>query len=246
MITLFNVSKKFVIPDKKRRSLFKNISRAVKGQYTNKTIWALDKVSIDIGKGEMIGIIGPNGSGKSTLLRIIGDIYRPTSGVVKVKGEVTPVLQLDDGFLPDLSLKDNVFLFGAIMGLDRGEIARNFSRMIDFAELNEFVNATVRTLSLGMKERLAFSVIIEAYKDILLFDEIFAIGDQRFREKCFGAVEKMKREGKTILFSSHDLDLIRRFCDRVLLLNQGRVASVGDAETAITEYMYLVKARGEG
>ena len=193
MIKLIDVSKRFIIPDKRSSTLFGSIANGIKRKNTHKTIWALDRINIEIKRGEAIGVIGPNGSGKTTLLRIISGIYKPTSGIVNVAGEVTSVLQLRIGFLPDLSLKENVFLFGTIMGMDRKDISKKFSRIVDFAELNEFVNAEVRTMSLGMKERLAFSIITEACKDILLLDETLAVGDERFKEKCFEIMNRFHR-----------------------------------------------------
>ncbi|MBU1912579.1 MAG: ATP-binding cassette domain-containing protein [Candidatus Omnitrophica bacterium] len=240
MISLINVSKKFIIPENKRGTLLKSIISNIVGQSAHKTIWALDKVTLDIKRGETVGLIGQNGSGKSTLLRIVQKIYEPTSGSLKVQGDVASVLHLDTVFFPDLSLRDNIFLFGTIMGMDRKGISKNLSRIMDFAELNEFFYAAVRTLSSGMKQRLAFSVILHACKDILLFDEIFAERDQRFKQKCFGIIEGLKKEGKTILFTSHDLNIIKRFCDRVFLLQNGRIVASGDADEIIQRYADLL------
>ena len=237
MIDLINACKKFVIPDKTRATLFRNIISGARGENSHKIIWALNKVNINIQKGEALGIIGPNGSGKSTLLRIISGIYKPTSGMISVKGEMTTVLQLGIGFLSDLSVRENVFLFGTIMGLKRREISRNFSRIIDFAELNEFINAEVRTLSLGMKERLAFSITIKACRDILLLDETLAVGDERFRGKCSKVMKRLKEEGKTIILSSHNLNLVENFCDRVVLLNKGSVIACGNPRDVINKYI---------
>ena len=239
MISLTNVSKKFIIPENKRSTLLKSIISNIVRQNAHKTIWALDKVTLDIKRGETVGLIGPNGSGKSTLLRILQKIYKPTSGSLKVQGDVASVLHLNAVFLPDLSLEDNIFLFGAIMGMDRKDISKNLSRIMDFAELNEFFYAAVKTLSSGMKQRLAFSMILHACKDILLFDEIFAGGDQRFKQKCFGIIERLKKEGKTIVFTSHDLSMIKRFCDRVFLLQKGRIVASGDTDEIIQRYTDL-------
>lgn len=239
MVIFSDVSKKFVVPGKERNSLLRAIVNSIKRQDADKTIWALNKVSLCIENGEIIGIIGPNGSGKSTLLRIIAGIYKATSGAVEVKGHATSVLQLGVGFLPDLSLRENIFLFGAILGLEREYISKNFSRIIDFSGLAEFINAEVRTLSMGMKERLAFSIIVHAWKDILLLDEALATGDQRFKERCFEIIKGFKKSKKTVIFSSHDMNMATQLCDRVLLLNKGQVVAFDKPEYIMARYMEL-------
>jgi len=239
MVILSDVSKKFVVPGKERNSLLKTTVSSIKMQDADKTIWALSKISLRIEDGEIVGIIGPNGSGKSTLLRIIAGIYKATSGAVEVKGYTTSVLQLGVGFLPDLSLRENIFLFGAILGLERNYIGKNFSRIIDFSELTEFINAEVRTLSSGMKERLAFSIIVHAWKDVLLLDEALVTVDQRFKERCFEIVKEFKKSKKTIIFSSHDLNMAMQLCDRVLLLNKGQVVAFDKPEYIMARYKEL-------
>jgi ABC-type polysaccharide/polyol phosphate transport system ATPase subunit len=236
MIILSEVSKEFAVPDKLRGSLFQTLVSRLNGDNRNKSIWALDKISLRVDRGEIIGIIGSNGCGKSTLLRVIAGIYKATSGRVEAKGGITSVLQLGIGFLPDLSLRENVFLFGAFLGLDRGYINKNISEIIDFSGLEEFTNAEVRTLSLGMRERLAFSIIVHACKDILLMDETFAAGDQKFKEKCFEVMKSFRKEKKTVIFSSHELDMVMELCDKVLLLDKGRKVAFDRPEYVIAEY----------
>ncbi len=243
MVILSGISKKFIVPGKGRSSLFKTLVNHATGNRDKKVINALDNIDLQINRGEIVGIIGPNGCGKSTLLRIIAGIYKPTSGSVTVNGEVTSVLQLGIGFLPDLSLKENIFLFGAILGLNRRELFKKTESIIGFSGLSEFINAEVRTLSLGMKERLAFSIIINTCKDVLLMDEILAAGDREFKEKCFEYIISLKKQQKTIFFSSHDMNMVSRLCDKVLLLDSGVKTAFDTPETVINKYCVLEKER---
>lgn len=244
MIELSNVSKKFTIlgsykKHKKRSSLLKSIVSGIKRQDAYRSVWALQNINIEIKKGEIIGLIGPNASGKTTLLRIIAGIYKPSSGTVRINGGVASVLRLDASFLLDLSVRDNIFLFAAMMGLQRREVNKKFSRIIDFAELNEFVNAELRTISSGMEARLTLSVVIQAGKDILLFDEAFMAGDYNFTEKCFKIIEEFKSKGKTIILSSHDLNIVRNFCDRVVLLEKGKLVAFAKSDELLKSYIEL-------
>lgn len=241
MITLSNISKRFMLQPQKRSFLFKSIAGAIKKQSVHKTIWALNNISVEIKKGETVGLIGPNGSGKSTLLKIISGIYKPTSGTMTIRGKIVPILQTGIVFLPDLSVKDNIFLYGAIMGLDRKYIGKNFKKIIDFSDLSDFIDSEARTLSLGMEERLAFSVVMQVPGDILLFDETFAVGDNNFREKGLKAIREFKKENKTIILVSHDLSMVREFCDKALFLNKGQVAAFGMAEEVIYKYVNFNK-----
>jgi len=239
MIELFELSKRFTAADYLQPTLLKTIVKGTKRKDLFPNALVLDRVSLNIKEPEAIGLIGPNGSGKSTFLRIIAGIYKPSSGTLKVRGVVTPVLQLGFGFLWGLSVKDNVFLFGAIMGLTRQEIKDSFPEIIDFAGLNRFINAEIRTLSLGMKERLAFSIVRFSCKDIVLLDETLAVGDYEFKQRCFKVLEEFKRLKKTIILCSHDLDMIRSLCSRVIFLDQGRIAAFGDAKDVINRYKNL-------
>lgn len=237
MIALSNISKEFIIRPKSRNALFNCVIRTLKKQGTRDKMRALDNVTLKIEKGETMGLIGPNGSGKSTLLKIISGIYKPTSGTVRIGGKVVPVLRLGLGFLPDLSVRDNIFLYGAVIGLDRESICENFKKIIDFADLENFTDIEVRTLSSGMEERLAFSVVLQSSADILLFDETFAVGDRGFMTKGLESVNEYKKQGKTIILASHDLNIIRGFCDRVLFLDEGKVIAFGKADEIVDIYM---------
>jgi len=205
-----------------------------------KTILALDKVDLCISRGEILGIIGPNGSGKSTLLRIIAGIYKPTSGVFQVEGAASS-LQIKISFFPDLSIKENIFLFGAIRGFNRKEMGRRFDKIINLSGLNEFVNAEARVLSEGMGDRLAFAVSVETARDILLLDELALAGDSKFRGKCCKIVLQLKKEQKIVILASHDLEVVSELCDNTLLLNKGKVIAFGKTKEVVNRYLKLLE-----
>jgi ABC-type polysaccharide/polyol phosphate transport system ATPase subunit len=242
MIELRQVSKNFVIPPSRSSlTLFRAMINGIGNLLKHKTICALDKIDLCINKGEILGIIGPNGSGKSTLLRIIAGIYKPTSGTFQVKDKVASVLQTKIVNFWELSIKQNIFLFGAIMGLSRKEICEKYDKIIDLAGLSEFANAEVRVLSEGMKDRLAFAISVETARDILLLDELVLAGDNKFREKCFKILMQFKREQKTVILASHDLGDVNELCDRALLLNNGKAIALGKTKEVIGTYLKLLE-----
>ena len=242
MIKLSQVSKKFLIPPSRSSlTLFKAISSGINKPAGYKTILALDKVDLCVDKGERLGIIGVNGSGKSTLLRIIAGIYKPTSGVLQIKGEVVSALQAKIALFWDLSIKENIFLFGAIMGFSRKEMLKKYDKIIEFAELSEFANADARVLSEGSKDRLAFAISLETSRDILLLDEAVSAGDAKFREKCFKAIMKFRAEQKTVILASHDLGLVSEFCATAVILNKGKVFAFGKTKEVISNYLKLLE-----
>ena len=188
---------------------------------------ALDGVSCDIRRGEFFGIVGRNGSGKSTLLRCIAGVYGLDSGAVAIDGRVSPFIELGAGFNPDLTARDNVTLSAVLRGLSRAEARARFDTIIDFAELREFVDMKLRNYSSGMSVRLAYSVASHIDADVLLVDEVLAVGDSAFRAKCFGHFERMKDEGRTVVFVTHSMEQLERLCDRAMLLDHGKVVAVG-------------------
>jgi lipopolysaccharide transport system ATP-binding protein len=198
----------------------------------------LQDISFSVEEGESVGIIGDNGSGKSTLLKIIANILRPTTGQVKVFGRLTPFLELGVGFQPDLSVRENVGIYATIMGLPAKEIGRRMEDILDFAELRRFEDAKLKNLSSGMQVRLAFSTAIQTDPDILLVDEVLAVGDMDFQKKCFEVFERYKKDNVTIIFVSHDLAAVRRFCDKTLLLSNGRQVEFGGTNGVIDKYIY--------
>jgi len=242
MIKFSQVSKKFAIPPSRRSlTLFRALSWGVNNQAVFKTILALDKVDLCINRGEALGIIGPNGSGKSTLLRIIAGIYKPTSGVIQVEGAAVSALQIKISFFPDLSIKENIFLFGAIKGFNREEMCKKFDKIINLSGLSEFVNAEARVLSEGMGDRLAFAISVETAKEILLLDELVLAGDSKFREECLRIIREFKKEQKTIILASHDLGIVDDLCENTLLLNKGKALAFGKTKEVISSYLKLLE-----
>src|SRR6187455_641900 len=207
-----------------------------RGQTASTDVWALRDVSAHVARGEAVGLIGRNGSGKTTLLRLIAGIIKPTSGRVRSEGRIGSLLELGAGFHMDFTGRENVFLNGAIQGLPRAELKRRFDEIVAFAELENAIDRPVRTYSSGMTMRLGFAIAAFLDADILLLDEVFAVGDEAFQRKCFGVIAAFKERGGTILFVSHDASAVERLCDRAVLLREGRLAFDGPVHEAITRY----------
>ena len=199
-------------------------------------VWALRDVSLHVARGEAVGLIGRNGSGKTTLLRLVAGIIKPTAGQVGAEGRIGSLLELGAGFHPDFSGRENVFLNGALQGLRRAEIRRRFDEIVAFAELEHAIDRPVRTYSSGMTMRLGFAIAAFLDAEILLLDEVFAVGDEAFQRKCFGRIFRFKQEGGTIVFVSHDAQAVERLCERSVLLESGRVAFDGPTREAVTRY----------
>jgi ABC-type polysaccharide/polyol phosphate transport system ATPase subunit len=189
---------------------------------------AMNDVSLEVRSGEFFGIVGRNGSGKSTLLKCIAGIYQLDRGTISVEGRLSPFIELGVGFNPDLAAEDNVIINAVMMGLSRAEARRRFRDIVAFAELEEFVDLKLKNYSSGMAVRLGFAVSTQVDADVLLVDEVLAVGDASFQQKCFEVFQRLKDEGKTILFVTHDMGLVERFCDRAMLLERGKVLSMGD------------------
>jgi len=205
---------------------------------------ALKGVSFDVAKGKTFGIVGRNGSGKSTMLKLIAGIGKPTAGAVRVDGRVSALIELGAGFHPEISGRENVYINGLMLGLSRREIARRFDEIVRFAELEEFIDAPVKTYSSGMYMRLGFAVAINVDPDVLLVDEVLAVGDESFTHKCLDKFAEFRRRGRTILLVTHSLDLVTRFCDEALWLDAGVAKAQGDPKRVIDAYLMDV-ARGE-
>jgi lipopolysaccharide transport system ATP-binding protein len=202
------------------------------------TIWALKDVSFDVRRGEAIGVIGRNGAGKSTLLKILSEITYPTEGRVEIRGRVASLLEVGTGFHPELTGRENIFLNGAILGMGRAEIKRKFDEIVAFAEIDRFIDTPVKRYSSGMYVRLAFAVAAHLEPEILLVDEVLAVGDTAFQRKCIGKMNDVAtQEGRTVLFVSHNMAAVQSLCSRALLLDQGRVASIGEVEKVIESYL---------
>lgn len=206
------------------------------GHAAEETIWALRNVSFEVMPGEVVGIIGRNGAGKSTLLKILARITEPTSGEIHLYGRVGSLLEVGTGFHPELTGRENIYLNGAILGMKRSEINAKFDEIVAFAEIGKFLDTVVKHYSSGMYMRLAFAVAAHLDPEILTVDEVLAVGDASFQRKCLGKMGDIARQGRTVLFISHNLAAVRGLCSRTILLESGRVVNDGDAETVISGY----------
>ena len=210
------------------------------------TFQALDDVSFNVPKGSTFAVIGRNGSGKSTALKLVAGITKPTSGTVNVDGRISALIELGAGFHPEISGRENVFINGIMLGLTKREITQRFDEIVEFAELKDFIDAPVKTYSSGMYMRLGFAVAIHVDPDVLLVDEVLAVGDEGFTHKCLDKFAEFKRRGKTILLVTHSLGLVERFCDDAVWLDHGRKLSEGDPKRVIGAYLIDVESAEEG
>ncbi len=206
------------------------------GEAGTRTIWALRDVAIEVQEGEKVGIIGRNGAGKSTLLKIVSRITEPTTGWVELEGRVGSLLEVGSGFHPDLTGRENIYLYGAILGLPRREVRRKFDEIVAFAEVEDFLDTPVKRYSSGMYMRLAFAVAAHLEPDILIVDEVLAVGDLAFQKKCLGKMEDVSSGGRTVLFVSHNMAAVSSLCDRAYLLDRGRIVRAGPASEVVADY----------
>lgn len=236
-IKLKNVSILFEIEHEKIGSLKEKFVTTVKRKNTPKgKIWALNNISFEARDGDCIGVIGENASGKTTLLKTIGSILKPTKGEVSVNGKVATLLTLGLGFDPELTAKDNVYLYSSIMGLTKQDIDLKYKNIVDFSELEEFMDVKLKNFSDGMKVRLGFATAINVDADILLIDEVLAVGDGAFQKKCLSKIEELKTLGKTIIFVSHGLQTINKYSDKVVFLQRGEMREFGEPEKVVESY----------
>lgn len=207
------------------------------GNHDGETVWALRNVSFQLDRGEVLGIIGHNGAGKSTLLKILSQVTAPTSGVVKAKGRVASLLEVGTGFHPELTGRENVFLNGAILGMSRSEVQRKFDEIVDFSGVEQYVDTPVKRYSSGMQVRLAFAVAAHLEPEILVVDEVLAVGDASFQKKSLGKMGEVANEGRTILFVSHNMTAVKRLCERGVLLNAGSLVDDGPVDQVVSNYL---------
>ncbi len=236
MIILEDISKVFRIPHQQTKTLFHKIVSVAKRSYTYEELYALKDVSLHIREGEFVGIIGRNGSGKSTLLRIIAGVYKPTKGKVFVNEDISPLLELGLGFDSNFSCRDNIYVYGALLGYSRKHMSKRVDEILAFAELERFADAKLETLSSGMRTRLAFAIAIQSVAPIILVDEVLAVGDKVFAEKCRNVFRQLKKEGRTILFVSHDMGANKEFCDRIYVIHRGELVGEGKPEEMVRFY----------
>jgi lipopolysaccharide transport system ATP-binding protein len=247
VVTLANVSKKFALRLNQPRSFQEVFLSALRwrGKMGREEFWALRDVDLEIEQGETIGFIGPNGAGKSTLLKLISRIIEPTTGQVEVRGRVGALLELGAGFHPDLTGRENIFLNGSILGLGRAQIEQSLDEIISFAELERFIDVPVRHYSSGMYVRLGFAVAVHTEPEILLVDEVLAVGDQNFQHKCLERIREMQQQGVTICYVSHDMGTVQRLCSRAVWLDDGGIQAAGDVSDTISCYLEHMAAQEE-
>lgn len=242
-----SVSKDFVLPHEKAGTLKGAFTGLLKGKksWTLTTQHALRDIDFDVQEGEFFGIVGRNGSGKSTLLKILAGIYQPTRGSVEHKGRLVPFIELGVGFNPELTGRENVFLNGALLGFSEEEVTAMYDDVVNFAELENFMDQKLKNYSSGMQVRLAFSMATRAQADILLVDEVLAVGDADFQRKCFEYFKQLKREEKTVVFVSHDMSAVREYCDRAVLIESSEQKNIGPPDSIAEEYIKMFNKEQE-
>ncbi|MGH9028152.1 MAG: polysaccharide ABC transporter ATP-binding protein [Acidimicrobiales bacterium] len=243
-VDVVDVSKQFRLFDAKYQSVKERLLHPGRNPY--KEFWALHHVAFQVSEGETIGILGRNGSGKSTLLKCVSGILKPTEGKVVVRGQLAALLELGAGFQPELSGRDNIYLNGSLLGLSRREMEKRFDQIVAFAELEHFIDNQVKFYSSGMFVRLGFAVAVNVDPDILVVDEVLAVGDENFQRKCLARIKEFQEEGRTILFVTHSSDLVRQICDRAVVLSAGDMIAEGPAPEAVRAYQqHLVEVGSE-
>lgn len=245
VIRVTNVSKRFTVrKDSSLKERVVTLGRA--GRQHRQDFWGLSDVSVGISAGTTIGLIGHNGSGKSTLLKVLGGIIQPTEGTVEQRGRVAALLELGAGFHPDLTGRENVFLNGSVLGLSREEVEGQFAAILEFSGVGDFIDTQVKFYSSGMYVRLAFAIAVHTDPDILLVDEVLAVGDEQFQEKCLAKIREFQTEGRTIIIVSHALDQISSLCDRVVVMDKGKLVYDGIPVTAIERFRKLLTDNAVG
>jgi len=235
-IVVDSISKYYRIPFEKKRTVYENLVGMFGGNKSYEEFWALKDVGFTVKHGETFGVIGPNGSGKSTLLKILAGVLYQDSGSIRVNGKIAPFLELGVGFQQQLTARENIYLYGAIMGLAKRDVNRKYDEILEFAELKRFEDMKLKNFSSGMYVRLAFSIAIQTDPDILLLDEVLSVGDEHFQKKCMDKIDEIRKNGKTIIFVSHALPSVKSLCRKSLLLSGGKVVAIGDTEKVIDIY----------
>ncbi|MEZ4521376.1 MAG: ABC transporter ATP-binding protein [Thermomicrobiales bacterium] len=236
-----DVSRRFTLHHERRSSFQDWFIGLFKTRGEAEEFWALRNVTFGIRQGETFGLVGRNGAGKSTLLKLVTRILQPTEGSVKVNGRTYAMLELGAGFHPELSGRDNIFLNGSLYGFSRKDMQRKYEEIVEFAELQRFVDMPVKHFSSGMFARLGFGIAVNMDPSILVIDEVLAVGDSAFQQKCFRALDNLKARGTTILFVSHDADVVRDFCDRAALLVDGQLTDIGAADDVVDHYQQMLQ-----
>jgi ABC-type polysaccharide/polyol phosphate transport system ATPase subunit len=231
VVKMNGVSKRFII--RKEKSLKERVVNFSRSRKHKEDFWALRDINLEIEAGTTVGLIGANGSGKSTLLKVIGGILQPTTGTVRRRGQLAALLELGAGFHPDLTGRENVFLNGAILGLTQREIEGYFDAIVDFSEIRDFIDTQVKFYSSGMYVRLAFAIAIHVDPDVLLVDEVLAVGDEPFQKKCLDKIKEFQKEGRTIVLVTHALETVEEMCDRAIVLSHGNIIFDGGSVAGV-------------
>ena len=237
-VEVCNIHKDFILPQNKNSTFKQTVVNIVK-KNNKVTQKVLDGVSFEVNKGDFFGIVGRNGCGKSTLLKLIAGVYTPTSGHIKINGGLTPFIELGVGFNPELSGRDNVYLNGALLGFNRKQMDEMYDEIVNFAELGPFMDQKLKNYSSGMQVRLAFSIAIKAKNEILIFDEVLAVGDEAFQQKCLNVFEKYKAEKQTVILVTHDMSTVKKFCNKTILINNGKLEKIGNPQEVADKYSSL-------
>ncbi len=236
VIEVENVSMHFNLMEERIDSLKEYIVKFIKGKLLYNDFVALDNITFNVQQKDLLGIVGLNGAGKSTLLKILAGVLSPTTGKVKVNGNMVPLIEVGAGFDPDLTARENIFLNGIILGYRKKFLREHFDEIVDFAELNDFIDVPVKNFSSGMYARLGFSIATVVRPDILIVDEVLSVGDFRFQEKCERRINDMIKDGVTIILVSHDMGMIERLCTKVLWLDHGKMRAYGDKDEICEQY----------
>ncbi|MBO0706401.1 MAG: ATP-binding cassette domain-containing protein, partial [Candidatus Dormibacteraeota bacterium] len=241
-ISVQSLSKRYRLYRRRTQTLKELVLQRSRGEWED--LWALDDVSFQVDRGEFLGVIGPNGSGKSTLLKVLGGILRPDRGTVTVAGQVAALLELGAGFHPEYTGRENVYLYGTLLGLTRREVSRRYGAIVDFSELGGFMDYPVKNYSSGMYVRLGLSVAVQLDPEILLIDEVFAVGDASFQQRCLEHLYRLRGRGCTIVLVSHDTSAVRRFCERAIWIEHGGVVAIGSSDQVANAYLESVADGG--
>lgn len=239
MVSVEDLQKSFRLPNEQSSGFKQLLINTLRGKKGYEIQHVLKGVTFDIREGEFFGIVGRNGSGKSTLLKMLAGIYAPNKGSVSINGSLTPFIELGVGFNPELTGRENIFLNGALLGFSHADVASMYESIVEFAELEKFMDQKLKNYSSGMQVRLAFSIAIKAQSDILLIDEVLAVGDAAFQRKCFDYFMKLKRDKKTVILVTHDMGAVRQYCDRAIMIDKGEIVQSGSVEKVAQAYQKL-------
>lgn len=245
VILLENVGVRYRLPTEKIPTLKEYVIRSLRRQVSHQTFWALQNINLEVYSGEVFGIIGPNGAGKSTLLKVVSRVLRPTTGRVRVVGKVAPLLELGAGFDYELTGRENIFLNGAILGYSKREMEKRVDHIVEFAGLQDFIDAPLRTYSSGMVARLGFAVATDERPEILIVDEILSVGDTEFQTRSFERIQNFQAQGTTILLVTHDIGRVETMCQRAIFLSHGQIVAGGSAAKVVDRYLGRIRQREE-